>query len=424
MSGRRESEHAFRSRTRRKTSGCSAVRSGAETEDTVCMQRLRRWLVFALVVVLLLVGGLVSVGLAAVRGPLPQLEGEVTLPGLNGRVTVLREAHGVPQVYAEQPEDLFEAQGFLAAQDRFFEMDVRRHAASGRLSELFGAAQLGTDTFARTMGFRRVAEAELALQSPSTRRYLDAYASGVDAYLRGRTPGQISLEYSLLQLRRGEDPPEPWTAVDSLAVLKLVGWQQGTDAADEAVRARVAATVGTGACRRPEPGLPAARLGPGRGPGQRGRQGVRPGGQRVGRRSGRRPGTARATGRDRCRRRCAAGDRDVGRPLRVGAGPRIQRVGGQRRPHRRRCTDALERPAPGHRDPLGARAGGSALHDGRAPVPVRRDRLLDHRAARGGRRAERLDRVGAVDQRRRRGGPLPRGRRRRHGAGRRPLRAA
>jgi penicillin amidase len=208
------------------------------------VHRLRRWLVFALVVVVLLAGGLVSVGLAAVRGPLPQLEGEVTLPGLNGRVTVLREAHGVPQVYAEQPEDLFEAQGFLAAQDRFFEMDVRRHAASGRLSELFGASQVGTDTFVRTMGFRRVAEAELALQSPSTRRYLDAYASGVNAYLRGRTPSQISLEYSLLQLRRSEDPPEPWSAVDSLAVLKLVGWQLGSNADDEAVRAQVVAAVG------------------------------------------------------------------------------------------------------------------------------------------------------------------------------------
>lgn len=220
------------------------------------MHRLRRWLVFALVVVVLLAGGLVSVGLAAARGPLPQLEGEATLPGLNGRVTVLREAHGVPQVYAEQPEDLFEAQGYLAAQDRFFEMDVRRHAASGRLSELFGASQVGTDTFVRTMGFRQVAEAELALQSPSTRRYLDAYASGVNAYLRGRTLGKISLEYSLLQLKGGEVPPEPWTAVDSLAVLKLAGWQLGSNAADEAVRAQVVAAVGQARAADLSPGYP------------------------------------------------------------------------------------------------------------------------------------------------------------------------
>ncbi|MGI3779755.1 MAG: penicillin acylase family protein, partial [Janthinobacterium lividum] len=208
------------------------------------MHRLRRWLVYALVVVVLVAGGLVSFGSAAVRRPLPQLDGEVTLPGLGGRVTVLRESYGVPQVYADQPEDLFEAQGYLAASDRFFEMDVRRHAASGRLAELFGASQVPTDTFVRTVGFRRTAQAELAIQSPSTRRYLDAYASGVNAYLRGRSPGEISLEYTLLGLEGAGGPPEPWTAVDSLAVLKTFGWQLGSNSSDEVERALTGAAVG------------------------------------------------------------------------------------------------------------------------------------------------------------------------------------
>ena len=96
------------------------------------MQRLRRSLVYALVVVVLLAGGLTSAGLAAVRSPLPQLEGEVTLPGLSGRVTVLREAYGVPQVFADQPEDLFEAQGYLAASDRRDEELNRLKAIYGR----------------------------------------------------------------------------------------------------------------------------------------------------------------------------------------------------------------------------------------------------------------------------------------------------
>ena len=209
------------------------------------VHRLRRSLVYALVVVVLLAGGLTSAGLAAVRSPLPQLEGEVTLPGLSGRVTVLREAYGVPQVYADQPEDLFEAQGYLAASDRFYEMDVRRRAASGRLAELFGASQVDTDTFVRTVGFRRTAEAELALQSPSTRRYLDAYASGVNAYLRGRSAGQVSLEYTLLEVKGADAQPEEWTAVDSLAVLKVFGWQLGANADQELSRALTVAAVGT-----------------------------------------------------------------------------------------------------------------------------------------------------------------------------------
>ena len=209
------------------------------------VRRLRRWSVFALVVLVLLVGGLVSAGTAAVRRPLPQLDGQVTLPGLNGRATVLREAHGVPQVYADEPEDLFEAQGYVAASDRFFEMDVRRHAAAGRLSELFGSSQVQTDTFVRTLGWRRTAEAELPLLSPSTRRYLDAYASGVNAYLRGRSPSQVSLEYSVLSLRGSVAAPEPWTAVDSLAILKVFGWQLGSNADAETYRARATQAVGS-----------------------------------------------------------------------------------------------------------------------------------------------------------------------------------
>lgn len=225
-------------------------------DDNHQVRHVPRWLVFAVVVVVLVGAGLLSLASAAARRPLPQLDGDVTLPGLNGRVTVIREAHGVPQIYADQPEDLFEAQGYLAASDRFFEMDVRRHAASGRLSELFGPSQVATDTFVRTVGFRRTAEQELALQSPSTRRYLDAYASGVNAYLRGRSPGQISLEYSVLDLSGLQPPPEEWTAVDSLAVLKVFGWQLGSNAEDEAQRAQVVAAVGQQRADDLTPGYP------------------------------------------------------------------------------------------------------------------------------------------------------------------------
>ena len=238
--------HVFPSCERgRRSEDQSVGRAGAERRQTIRRVRhVPRWLVSGLVVVVLVVGGLLSFGSAVVRRPLAQLDGEATLPGLGGRVTVLRETHGVPQAYADDPEDLFEAQGYLAASDRFFEMDVRRHAAAGRLSELFGASQVPTDTFVRTLGWHRTAEAELPLLSPSTRRYLDAYASGVNAYLRGRSPSEVSLEYSVLSLRESVPAPEPWSAVDSLAVLKVFGWQLGSNADAETYRARASAAVG------------------------------------------------------------------------------------------------------------------------------------------------------------------------------------
>ncbi|WP_457209012.1 penicillin acylase family protein, partial [Nocardioides sp. P5_C9_2] len=77
--------------------------------------------------------------------PVAETDGEVELPGLAGEVEVIRDASGIAQVYADTDADLLRAQGYVHAQERFFEMDVRRHVTSGRLSELFGSDCLVTD---------------------------------------------------------------------------------------------------------------------------------------------------------------------------------------------------------------------------------------------------------------------------------------
>ncbi len=105
---------------------------------------------------------------------------------------VLRDDHGIPQVYADNSADLFYAQGFVQAQDRFFEMDFRRHVTAGRISELLGEKTVETDMYIRTMGWRRVAAREYDLLEPSTRAYLDAYSDGVNAYLAGKSATQLS----------------------------------------------------------------------------------------------------------------------------------------------------------------------------------------------------------------------------------------
>src|SRR5690606_31953471 len=119
----------------------------------------------------------------AVRRPYPTYDGELTLPGLSAPVTVYRDAFGVPHLFAETMEDLYRAQGFVHAQDRFYEMDLRRHITSGRLAELFGEGQVATDAFLRTLGWRRVAEQEWQMISADARRYLTAYAEGVNAWI-------------------------------------------------------------------------------------------------------------------------------------------------------------------------------------------------------------------------------------------------
>src|SRR5215216_4005463 len=90
----------------------------------------------------------------------PQIDGEIRLEGLNAPVDIYRDQMGVPHIYATTSDDLFFAQGYIHAQDRFWQMDAWRHIGSGTLSEMFGSTQLETDTFLRTLGWRVTAEQE------------------------------------------------------------------------------------------------------------------------------------------------------------------------------------------------------------------------------------------------------------------------
>lgn len=104
----------------------------------------RRARLLVLVLVLALLAGLgygAYWSVDTVRASFPQTTGSLKVPGLTGTVEVKRDEHGIPQLYADSDEDLFRAQGFVQAQDRFWEMDVRRHMTSGRLSEMFGSGR-------------------------------------------------------------------------------------------------------------------------------------------------------------------------------------------------------------------------------------------------------------------------------------------
>lgn len=180
---------------------------------------------FSLVAVVLLTGALAAgFGAWTIQRSFPQVSGELALDGLDGEVTVQRDALGIPVITAGDSHDLFFAQGYVHAQDRFWEMDFRRHVTSGRLSELFGQSQLGTDRFLRTLGWRAVAEEEVAALDETTRGYYDSYAEGVNAYLADHDGAEASLEYAVLGLQNPDYEIEPWTPADSVAWLKAMAW--------------------------------------------------------------------------------------------------------------------------------------------------------------------------------------------------------
>ena len=177
----------------------------------------------------------------AVRRTFPETDGVIAFDSLSAPVDVQRDEWGVPHIYADTSADLFAAQGYVHAQDRFFEMDFRRHITSGRLAELFGEAQVETDATIRTMGWRQVAEQEYEALDDESRSYYDAYADGVNEYLSGKVPGQVSLEYTVLGLSGTTVEVEPWTAVDSIAWLKAMAWDLRGNYNDELDRAQLAA---------------------------------------------------------------------------------------------------------------------------------------------------------------------------------------
>ena len=201
-----------------------------------------RWLrrvTYAASTLLLVVVGFAVAAVVVVRLPLPQTDGTMHLSGLIDEVKVARNEQGVPQIYADNTDDLFFAQGFVQAQDRFWQMDVGRHLASGRLSELFGASTLKSDELVRAMGWRRVAEKEYSLLAPETRDYLAAFADGVNAYLSDHSPTTMSVEYTVLGLSGLDYEPTDWTPVDSLAWLKALAWNLRSNMDEEIDRANL-----------------------------------------------------------------------------------------------------------------------------------------------------------------------------------------
>jgi penicillin amidase len=166
----------------------------------------------------------VAAGAYAVRRPLPLREGRERLHGLAAPVEVSYDAAGIPHVHAETALDAWRALGWLHAEDRFFQMELRRRAGAGRLAEIFGSAALNLDREARRSAFAIRARIDAARMPAEDRAVLDAYAEGVNAHLRRRPR---PLELVVLRVT-----PEAWTAEDSLAF----GWNLWAELSDSGTR--------------------------------------------------------------------------------------------------------------------------------------------------------------------------------------------
>jgi penicillin amidase len=187
-------------------------------------------------IVLLVLIGFAMLGFRIWVGALnPPLAGREAIPGLGDSVVVLWDSLAVPHVIARSDSDLFAALGYLHARDRMWEMDLLRHVAEGRLSELFGARTLDADRALRGREMERIARTDVQQARAATRSAEAAYARGVNAWL---ATGRRAAEFRLLG-----HTPEPWRPEHSIEIVLLEAWDLHSDNG-EIQHARAAAQLG------------------------------------------------------------------------------------------------------------------------------------------------------------------------------------
>jgi len=194
-----------------------------------------RWLGWLLTILVLAVCG---IAWWLVYRPLPQIDGTVKVAGLQKEVTVERDGWGVPHIRASSVPDMLEAEGYVMAQDRLWQMDLLRRAAKGQLSEILGPATLRIDKNFRTMGFARAAERDAAQLDAETRENMEAYARGVNRFIEQHGKN-LPLEFSLLKYR-----PRPWVPSDTLAISGYMYLTLTNTWEEELTRAKVTERVG------------------------------------------------------------------------------------------------------------------------------------------------------------------------------------
>lgn len=174
--------------------------------------------------------------LARAKTVLAQLDGQAEIPGLQAPVEVLRDRWGIAHIYAQNQHDLFVAQGFVAAQDRLFQLDLWRRVARGETAELLGEEGIEADRFARLVKYRGDMDAEWQSYSPDARDIATAFVSGINACI-DQLGSKLPIEFQVLG-----HVPQKWEPEDVLGrmsgIIMTSNWQR------EVARARLIAAVG------------------------------------------------------------------------------------------------------------------------------------------------------------------------------------
>lgn len=192
---------------------------------------------FALVAISAVIVCFLLIGFGWLRSSLPVVSGEIRLSGISDTVVIARDEHGVPHIDAANDDDLAFATGYAHAQDRLWQMEMNRRIGHGRVAEVLGEQGLGFDRYFRTLGFTRRAQTALDALPADVISNLEAYAAGVNSFLRDRR-GALPPEFILTGVT-----PEPWRPIDTLVWQKMMWLDLSGNARQEVARARLLAAL-------------------------------------------------------------------------------------------------------------------------------------------------------------------------------------
>ncbi len=152
----------------------------------------------------------VVVAIATVVSIAPAKEEKRVIPGLREPVEILRDRWGISHIYARNEHDLFMAQGYTAARDRLFQLELWRRRATGTLAEIQGPRALSGDLGARLLKFRGDLGRELNHYHPRGAAIVGAFVEGINAYIdrTEREQERLPIEFGILGIRPGRWTPE------------------------------------------------------------------------------------------------------------------------------------------------------------------------------------------------------------------------
>ncbi len=185
-----------------------------------------------------------------IRSILPDYDGEMTIPGLNHKIEIIRDSYGMPHIYALTDEDAYFALGYCIAQDRLFQLDLMRRAARGRLAEILGENLVPVDKLFRTITAGKSFKDTVDAYSPETLDVLKAYTRGINYFIEN-SKAPLPIEFTILNYK-----PHSWRHSDEAAIRYYMAWDLNSAFSIELVYAALIDRIGKDLARDLFPDYP------------------------------------------------------------------------------------------------------------------------------------------------------------------------